>query len=150
MEATIASDAGKFQRALDHAQRRVAVAIHDAVAERTVVGADTQCAVARFAFLDERRKLRLDTRQLIGVLLVGVFADVEFFGVGIVAGIDAHHLAPLDRLHRGVRLEVNVRHHRHIRTTGTNPGDNMLKIGGVAFGLCGDAYDLATGIDQGH
>ena len=105
---------GKLKRALHHAQRRVAVAVHDAVAERAVVGADTQCAVARFAFLDERRELGLDASQLVGVLLVGVFADIEFFGVGVVAGVDAHHLAPFHRFKSGVRLEVNVGDHRHI------------------------------------
>ena len=105
---------GKLKRTLHHPQWRVAVAVHDAVAERTVVGADTQCSVARFALLDERHELGLDASQLVGVLLVGVFADVEFFGVGVVAGIHANHLAPFHRFKSGVRLEVNVSDHRHI------------------------------------
>ena len=36
----LAGDAGELERALDHAERRVAVAVHDAVGERAVVGAD--------------------------------------------------------------------------------------------------------------
>ena len=150
MEVAIARDAGELQSALHHAQRRVAVAVHYAVAERTVVGADTQCSVARFALLDERRELGLDASQLVGVLLVGVFADIEFFGVGVVAGVDAHHLAPFHRLECGVRFEVNVGDHRHIRAARADAGDDRLEIGGVAFGLRGDADNLATGLDQGH
>ena len=33
-------DAGKFKRALDHAKRSVAIAIHDTIGKRTMVGAD--------------------------------------------------------------------------------------------------------------
>ena len=33
-------DAGKFKRALDHAERCVAISIHDAIGKRTMVGAD--------------------------------------------------------------------------------------------------------------
>jgi hypothetical protein len=36
----IAGDAGEFEGAFDHAERGVAVAVHDAVAEGSVVGAD--------------------------------------------------------------------------------------------------------------
>ena len=45
MEIVLAADAGKFQRAFHHAQRRVAVTVHDAVAERAVIGADAQAAL---------------------------------------------------------------------------------------------------------
>ena len=150
MEVAIARDAGELQSALHHAQRRVAVAVHDAVAERAVVGADTQRAVARFALVDEWRELGLNTLQLACVLFVGVFADVEFFGVGIVAGVDAHHLAPLHRLECGVRLKMNVGHDRHVRPARADAGDDRLEVGGVAPGLRGDANNLAAGIDQCH
>ena len=105
---------GKLKRTLHHPQWRVAVAVHDAVAERAVVGADTQCAVACFRLLDERRKFLFDAVEFRGIFVVGVFADVEFFGVGVVAGIHANHLAPFHRFKSGVRLEVNVGDHRHI------------------------------------
>ena len=150
VEVAIARDAGELQSALHHAQRRVAVAVHDAVAERAVVGADTQRAIARFALVDEWRELGLNTLQLACVLFVGVFADVEFFGVGIVAGVDAHHLAPLHRLECGVRLKMNVGHDRHVRAARADAGDDRLEIGGVAFGLRGDADNLATHINQRH
>ena len=65
------------------------------------------------ALQHERRELFLDALQLRGVLLVGVFLDREFLGVGVVAGIDADHLDPLRRFHRGVRLEMNVGDDRH-------------------------------------
>ena len=126
MEVAVARDAGKLQRALHHAQRRVAVAVHDAVAQRAVIGADAQGAVARFALIDQWRELLLDPGQLGGILLVGVFADIELFRVGIVAGIDTHHLAPLHSLHRGVRLEVDVRHHWHVRAAVADAGDDVL------------------------
>ena len=141
---------GKLKRTLHHAQWRVAVAVHDAVAERAVVGADTQCSVARFALLDKRPKFLFDAVKFRGILVVRVFADVEFFGVSVVAGVDSNHLAPLHRLECGIRLEMNVGDHRHIRAERTDAGNDRLEVGGVALGLRGDAYDLAAGIDQGH
>ena len=36
----LARDANELQRGLDHARRRIAVAVHDAVRQRAVVGAD--------------------------------------------------------------------------------------------------------------
>ena len=44
MIVVIAGDTGKFQCAFDHAKWRVAVAVHDAVGERPVVGADAHGA----------------------------------------------------------------------------------------------------------
>jgi len=69
----LARDAGEFQGALDHAERRVAEAIHDAVAERAVIGADAQGAAEFLAPRYQRRESFLDAFKLGGVLFVAVF-----------------------------------------------------------------------------
>ena len=78
VEFVLAGDAGEFERALDHAQRRVAEPVHDAVAERAVVGADAHGPAKLFAELHQRREFFFDAPQFGGVLLVGVFLDGEF------------------------------------------------------------------------
>ena len=114
MKIQIARNPSKLQRALNHAQRRIAKAIHNAIAQRTVIGANPQRPTARFTFLHERRELFLDAREFRRVLFVRVFADDKFFGVSVVARINPNHLAPLHRLQRGVRLEMNIGNHWHI------------------------------------
>ena len=63
-----------------------------------------------------------------GVLRVGVFADGEFLFVGVVAGIDAHLLDPLDRLHRGLGQEMDVGDERHIAATIAQSPEDMLEM----------------------
>ena len=81
----IARDAGELERALDHAERRVAVAIHDAIAERAVVRADAHGDPALLAQPNEWRKSLPDSLQLGRILFVGVFDDLELLRVGVIA-----------------------------------------------------------------
>ena len=129
-------------------QRRVAVAIHDAVAQRAVVGADAQAAFQADAFQHERREFFLNALQLGGVLLVRVFLGRKFFRVGVVAGIDAHDFNPLHRFHRGFGLEMDVRHNRHETAAFMQFGDDVLQIRRVLHRRRGDADELAADGDE--
>ena len=113
MEIVLAADAGEFEGAFHHAQRRVAVAVHDAVAEGAVVGADAQAALEPDGFEHEGREFFLDAPQFGGVLVVVVFLDGEFFGIGVIAGVHAHHFHPFDGFHGGFGLEMDVGHDGH-------------------------------------
>ena len=103
--------------------------------------------IARPQFLAElhqRREFLLDALQLGRILLVGVFLDREFLGVGVVAGIDADLLDPLGRFHRGVGLEMDVRHDRHVAAARAQSAHDVLQVGRVLDRRRGDAHDLAT------
>ena len=146
MISEIARDAGKLQRALDHAERRVAVAVHDAVAQRTVIRADPHCAAMLLAKLHQRRKPFADALQFRCVVGVGVFLYRELFRIGVVAGIHADFLHPLRRLHRGLGLEVNISDNRHPASARAESGDDVLQIRRVLHGRRGDANDLAADV----
>jgi len=106
--------------------------------------------MARFSFLaffNQWREFRFDAAQLGLVLVVGVFLDREFFGIGEVAGIDADFFHPLHRFHRGVGLEVNVSDDGNVAAAFPKFGDDILKIRGVFDGWRGDADDLAADRD---
>ncbi len=143
-----ARDAGEFQRAFHHPHRRVAKAVHDAVAERTVVCADPQGAAQFLAEFDQRREFFLDALQLRAVLLVRVFLDRELLGIRIVARIDAHHLHPLGRFQGRVRLEMDVGHDRHQAITRAQFRDNIFQIRRVLHRRRGDAHNLAAHGDE--
>ena len=146
----VARDPRELERALHHAERRVAVAIHDAVRKRPVICANAHGDSARLAQLDKRRKPLADPIQLRRVLFVGVFADLEFFRVGVVARIDAHFLHPFCRFHRCVGLEMDVGDDRHIAAALAQTFDDVLEIARILHRRRGDADDLAAGVRQLH
>ena len=146
--AVLARDAGELDGALDHAGGRVAEAVHDAVGERAVVGADAHGDAARLAEIDERLEGLVDAGEFLLVLVVGVLADGEFLFVGEVAGIDADFLDPLRGFHGGVGLEVDVGDDGDVAAGGGELGLDVLEIGGVLDGGRGDADDLAADLDE--
>ena len=95
MAVEFARDAGELQRALDHAEGRVAVAVHDAVAERAVVGADAQDAAEFETEFDQRREPLFDPFEFGLVLEVAIFLDGELLRVGVIPGIDANRLSTI-------------------------------------------------------
>ena len=144
MIVEFAGDAGEFQRALDHAERRVAVAVHDAIRKRAVICADAHRASVLLAKFHQRREAFANAAQLGFIFGVGVFLDREFFRVGVVAGVDADFLDPLRRLHRGVGFEMNVGDERDVAAALAQSGDDVLEIRCVFNGWRGDADDFTA------
>ena len=106
----------ELQRTLHHAGRRVAVAVQDAVRQRSVVGADANGAAAILAEAHQRQETLGDALDLLGVLRIGVLADSEPLLVGEVSGVDPHLLHVFRRDHGGVGREVDVGHQRNLDT----------------------------------
>ena len=77
----LAGDAGELERALDHAERRVAVAVHDAVGERAVVGADAHGDAALLAELDQRREALVDAARAPRAYCSSVYSRILNFFV---------------------------------------------------------------------
>ena len=148
MEIVPSADAGEFQRALHHAERRVAVAVHDAVAERAVIGSDAHGALQLLAEFHQRREAFLHALHLGGVRLVGVILDDEFLLVGVIARVDTDHFDPFGRFHGGLRLEMNVGHEGHEAAARAQFGDDVPQIGRVPHRRRGDAHELATDLDE--
>ena len=148
MVAVVAGDAGEFQRALAHAERAVAVAVHDAVGKGTVVRADPHRAAEILAEKDEWGELLADALQFRLVLIVRVFADLKFLFIGVVAGVHTDFLHPLRCLHGGVGFEMDVSYQGNMTTGGTDFAGDVLKVRCVNFRLRGDAHNLTTGFRQ--
>jgi hypothetical protein len=87
---------------------RVAVAVHDPVAQRAVVRADPHRAAELLAALDEGRERLVEPLQLADVVRVAVVAHGEPLLVRIVARVDADLLDVLDGLHGRLGQEVDV------------------------------------------
>src|SRR5579862_85475 len=144
MKIHLARDTGELERALDHAERRVAVAVHDPVAQGAVIGPDADADAALFAKLDQRREPAPYALQFGGVLVVGIFAHQEFLGIGVVAGIDADFLDPQGGFHRRLGLEMDGRDDGDVAPFGQEGFLDELQVLRVLHGGRGDADDLAT------
>ena len=144
----LASYAGKFKGTLDHAQRRVTVTIHDAIAERAVVGPDAHGAAKVLAQYHQRREAFLDAREFRGILLVSVFLDDEFLGIGVVPRIDTHFLDPLGSFHRRFGFEMDVRDDRNMAIAPAQFGHDILQVCRVLDRRRGNAHEFATDVHQ--
>jgi hypothetical protein len=130
-------DAEELEGALDHTERRVAVAVHDAVAQRAVIGADAEGAAEGFGAEDERSERVVEALEFDVVVGIRVLADGEFLFVGVVARIDADFFHVLDGLHRGGGEEMDVGDER-----------NVAKAGGGK--LLADGFEALRGGDVGR
>ena len=148
VETKITGDPGEFQGALHHAERRVAEAVHDPVAERAVVGPDAHRHAALLAELHERGESLPNPLQLGRILGVAVVADVEFLGIGEVPGIDPHLLHPFDSLKRGLRLEVDVGDQGDMATESEQLPADVLQVGRILHRRGRDPDHLATRFDE--
>ena len=147
VKTVLAANAGKFESAFNHAQRGVAVPVHDPVAEGSVIGSNAQGAIEPLGFQHQRREAFLDPCQFFRVGLVGVFFDRKLFAVGVIAWVDANFFYPFDRFHRRVRLEMDVRYERNVATDLTEFLDDIFEVGSVLHGRSRDSNDLAP---HGH
>ena len=123
MVVVLARDPHELERRLDHARRRVAVAVHDAVGQRAVVRADAHGHAALLALQHQRREALLDARDFGGIVGVGVLAHAKELLVGEVARVDADLFDVLGGFQRGGRAEVDVGHQRHV--------DALARAGGA-------------------
>ena len=143
-----ASELGKFQRAFNHSQRRVAVAVHDAVAQASMICSNPHRNAAFSAKSDQWSELLADAANLRLVFLIRVFTDLKFFGVGKVARVDAHLVNPASGFHGGFWLEMDIGDKRHGATCFQQCGANMLEIPRVFDSRSGNPHDLTTNLHQ--
>ena len=148
MVIVITRDARELQRTFHHAERRVAIAVHDAIRERSVVGADAHHPTAILAKLHQRRKFRTNAFELLLILSVGVLADFELLLIGVIPRVHADFLHPLGGFERGIRLEMNIGHQRHFAAGGADFAGDVLEVGGVDPCLGGDPHNLAAGLGK--
>ena len=80
----------KFHRTFYHADRRVAIAAHDAVAQRAVVGANAHGCAILFTNLYKRRKALANAVYFGSIFAVGIFYEVKLLFVDIVTRVYAH------------------------------------------------------------
>ena len=141
-------DPRKLQRALHHPQRRVAVAVHDAVRQRSMIRPDPHGPPQFLAAIHQRHKLRADPLQLLLVIRIAVLPHLELLLVHEVPRIHPHLLHPLRRLHRRIRLEVNVRHQRHLAARPPHPIADVLQVLRILHRLRRDPHDFAPRLRQ--
>jgi hypothetical protein len=147
VEVVLAANARELEGALDHAQRRISVPVHDAVAQGSVIGADSQGAAESLGLQDQRSEAGFDAGQFLGVGFVGVVLDRELLAVGVVARINADFFHPLDRFHGGFRLEMDIGHDGDMAAHLMQFTDDVFEVRRVLHGGGRDADNLAT---HGH
>src|SRR5437868_3738149 len=113
-----------------------------------MIGADAHRAPEFFAEQNERCEFLLDSLQLGGVGVVGVFLDCEFFGIGVIARIDADLFDPFGGFEGGFGFEMNVGDDGDEAIAAAKIADNILEVRGVLYGRGGDSDDLAADSDK--
>ena len=105
----------KFHHTLDHAGSSVAIAAHDAVAERAVVHTQPDGGVVLTANGDKGQQGLTDASQLGLILLIAVFQLLESARrVHKVSWVDAHALAHRCRRKGSLGIEVDIGNQRDV------------------------------------
>ena len=142
-------DAEELHATFNDTFRGVAIARHDAVAQRTVVHTDTDGRMMFLADLDEGKKFFLDLLQFFGIFRIGIFQMLERpSGVDVIAGIDAHLLTIEGSDIRCVGREMDIGHQWLRIAVGLELGGDMLHILGLTGALGRETYQFTTGIDD--
>src|SRR5205823_4046116 len=89
-----------------------------------------------------------DALEFGGVLIVGVFLGRKFFGIGVIARVDADDFNPFDGFHGRFGFEMDIGHDGNEATAFAKVFDNVLEVGGVLDGGGGDADELAADGDE--
>ena len=132
-----------FHGAFHHAFHRVAVAVNHAGRERTVVYADADGASQALCLLHERRKGFCHLFLAFVKRFVRLLVERQNACIDKVTRIDADFLHPLERLERGLRLEVDVCRNRHRATGGTHLLHHFFKCGSICKCRSGNANKSA-------
>ena len=102
-------DTQELHHALDHTSSRVAIAAHDAVAERAVIHAQTHSSTMFTAHGDKGQQFVMYAVQFSLVFLVGIIQPLERAGrIDKVAGVDADAFTHTGCRQRCLGVEMNV------------------------------------------
>ena len=137
----------ELHHAFHHASRSVAIAAHDAVAQRTVVHPQPNGGAMLAANLDERQQRVADFLDFGAILLIGVGELLEgACRVYKIAGIDAH-LVGESRCRKGCTwIEMDVGHQRHIASLLAQQVANHADAFCFSHTLCCEPHVVGTGI----
>ena len=144
----VAANTQEFHGAFYHAFRRVAVAAHDAVRQRTVVGSDAHGPTESLAFQHQRRESLADAFEFLCVRCIGVLDVFESFFVGVVAGVDADLLDVVRSDFGGVGRKVDVGDKGHIVPFFMQGRRDGLQGFRFLFGRRRDPNQLASRVDH--
>src|SRR5581483_960598 len=92
----------------------------------------------------------LDAAELGRVFLLGVLTNAELTRIGIVAGIDAHLVGIVGRLHGGGGGEMDVGYQRNHDSRGSELSLGFAERASILHRGRGDTHDLAAGLDQSN
>ncbi len=139
----------KLHTTLHDSCRSVTITAHDAVAQRSVVHADTDGGMVLFADIQERNELAFNLLQFGGIFLVSVFQMLEHTArIHVIAWIDAH-LLTIQSGHVGcMSREMHISYQWLWVAVGFQLGGDMLHILRFAGALGGEAHQFATCIDD--
>ena len=136
----------KLHYRLNHAGGGVAVAAHDAVAQRTVVHAQAHGGVVLAADVDKRHECIVYALQLMVIFLVGIRQCLELAGrVNEVAGIDAHLVSDGGSGKCSLGVEMNVGNERHVAPRFAELGAYLANALSLAHTLRCEPDDFGTG-----
>ena len=149
LEVFTLADAQKLHAALHDACRRVAIARHDAVGERTVVHSDAHGSVVLTADIEKRHELLLYLLQFLGIFLVGIFQFLECARrVNIVSGIYTHLLCIQRRYIGYMRIEMHVGNERCSDALLTETGVDVLEILCLSHSLSGETHVFSASLND--
>ena len=141
-------NAQKLHTALHNTLRGVAIARHDAVAERTVVDADANSSMVLLTDIDKRHQLVLYLLQFLGIFGIGVLQMLERApGIDIVARIDAYLFAILRCHISGMRRKVHISHQWCLVTVSLQTSRDILHVLSFTRALSGETHQFATRIN---
>ena len=113
-----------------------------------MVHTDADGASQALGLLDERRKGLRDLFLAFVERLVRLLVKRQDSRIDKITRIDADLLDPLERLERGLRLEVDVSGHRNGATSGADPLHDFLETLGVSKCGSGNANQSTTHLGQ--
>ena len=143
MEVLLTTDLSELDGRLRHTLRRVAIATHDALRQRAVIGADAHSGVMRLTNLYQRGHPLPYPLQLVLILLLGEL-QLASIAVGVVAGVNAHLLHQRGGHLGGLGVEVDVGHQWHLAAALQQLLLDAAEVLGSLHIRRGDTHQLAA------
>ena len=146
-ELLLDKHAQELHHALDHPGSRIAVAAHDAVAQRTVVHAQAHCRVALAAHLDKGQQRLTHALELGVILFLGVLQLLECAcRIYKVPRVDAHTLTHLGGSKCRLGVEMDVGNQRNIAAVGSQQLRNLTDAVCLLYALGRQSHIVGSGI----